>query len=71
MSLIAAIRQLYACVGIPPTIEQSVDADIPEMVRRALAEAHGAYPVPTYMSAAECVAVVWRDAGEWTEKEQF
>lgn len=48
-SLIAAIRQLNASIGIPPTIEQITDADIPEIVRRALAEAHGTYPVPVYI----------------------
>ena len=63
MSLIAAIRELNARVGIPPTIEQIADADIPEIARRALAEAHGTYPVPTYMSAADCTTVVRRAAG--------
>ena len=63
MSLVVAIRQLNACVGIPPTIEQIADADIPEIVRRALAEAHGTYPVPKYMSAADCTTIVRRAAG--------
>ena len=63
MSLVVAIRQLNACVGIPPTLEQIADADIPEIVRRALAEAHGTYPVPAYMSAADCTKVVRRAAG--------
>jgi alcohol dehydrogenase class IV len=63
MSLVAAIQRLNARVGIPPTIEQIADADIPEIVQRALAEAHGTYPVPKYMSAADCTAVVQRVAG--------
>jgi alcohol dehydrogenase class IV len=63
MSLVAAIRGLNASVGIPPTIEQIADADIPEIVQRALAEAHGTYPVPTYMSAADCTTIVRRAAG--------
>ena len=63
MSLVVAIRQLNACVGIPPTLEQIADADIPEIVRRALAEAHGTYPVPAYMSAADCTNIVRRAAG--------
>jgi alcohol dehydrogenase class IV len=63
LSLIAAIRGLNASVGIPATIEQIADADIPEIVQRALAEAHGTYPVPTYMSAADCASVVRRAAG--------
>jgi alcohol dehydrogenase class IV len=63
LGLIAAIRGLNASVGIPATIEQIADADIPEIVQRALAEAHGTYPVPTYMSAADCTSVVRRAAG--------
>jgi alcohol dehydrogenase class IV len=61
--LIAAIRALNTSVGIPATIEQIADADIPQIVQRALAEAHGTYPVPAYMSAADCTAVVRRAAG--------
>ena len=63
LSLIAAIRELNASIGIPPTIEQIADADIPDIVQRALAEAHGTYPVPTYMSAADCTTIVRRAAG--------
>jgi len=70
-SLIAAIRQLNASVGIPPTIEQIAAADIPEIVRRALAEAHGTYPVPKYMSTADCLAIVRRAAGTSPEKKDI
>ncbi len=63
-SLIVAIRRLNASIGIPPTIEQIADADVPQIVQRALAEAHGTYPVPTYMSAADCATVVRRAAGK-------
>ena len=63
MSLVDGIRRLNAGIGIPPTIEQIADADIPEIVRRALSEAHGTYPVPKYMSATECATVVRRAAG--------
>ncbi len=62
-TLIHAIRRLNASVGIPSTIEQIADPDIPEIVKRALAEAHGTYPVPAYMSAADCATVVRRAAG--------
>jgi alcohol dehydrogenase class IV len=62
-SLIVAIRHLNARIGIPSTIEQIADADIPEIVRRALAEAHGTYPVPKYMSAAECINMVQYASG--------
>lgn len=63
VDLIAAIRALNASVGIPATLEEIVDTDIPEIVRRALAEAHGTYPVPAYMSAADCTRVVRQAAG--------
>ena len=63
MNLIATIRRLNERIGIPPTIEQIADADVPQIVQRALAEAHGTYPVPTYMSADDCTTVVRRAAG--------
>jgi alcohol dehydrogenase class IV len=63
MNLVVAIRRLNASVGIPPMLEQIADADIPEIVRRALAEAHGTYPVPAYMSAADCTTILRRAAG--------
>lgn len=70
-SLSAAIRRLNASVGIPPTIEQIAAADIPEIVKRALAEAHGTYPVPKYMSAADCLAIVRRAAGASPGKQDI
>jgi alcohol dehydrogenase class IV len=63
MNLVVAIRRLNASVGIPPMLEQIADADIPEIVRRALAEAHGTYPVPAYMSAVDCTTILRRAAG--------
>lgn len=63
MNLIATIRRLNERIGIPSTIEQIADADVPQIVQRALAEAHGTYPVPTYMSADDCPTVVRRAAG--------
>ena len=63
IGLVVGVRRLNDSIGIPPTIEQIADADIPEIVRRALSEAHGTYPVPKYMSAAECATVVRRAAG--------
>jgi alcohol dehydrogenase class IV len=62
-SLIAAIRRLNASIGIPTAIEQIADADVPAIVQRALAEAHGTYPVPIYLSAADCATIVRRAAG--------
>ena len=66
MSLVLQIRQLNERIGIPPTIEQIAEGDVPEIVRRALSEAHGTYPVPKYMTAAECATVV-RQAGGLAE----
>jgi alcohol dehydrogenase class IV len=63
IGLVAAVRELNASVGIPATIKEIADADIPEIVRRALAEAHGTYPVPKYMSAQDCTTIVRQAAG--------
>ncbi len=63
VELKVVVPVLNASVGIPPTIEQIADADIPEIVQRALVEAHGTYPVPMYMSAADCATIVRRAAG--------
>jgi len=70
LSLVAEIRRLNARIGIPPTIEQIADADVVQIVERALAEAHGTYPVPTYMSAADCATIVRRAAGATPGKEE-
>ena len=40
-------------------------------MRRALAEAHGTYPVPKYMSTADCLAIVRRAAGTSPEKKDI
>jgi alcohol dehydrogenase class IV len=60
---IAEIRRLNMLIDIPVTIEKIEVADIPELSRRALAEAHGTYPVPKYMTSADCNALVSRVAG--------
>jgi alcohol dehydrogenase class IV len=60
---IAEIRRLNELMGIPATLDCVAVTDIPELVRRALAEAHGAYPVPRYMSNADCYKVVGLVAG--------
>jgi alcohol dehydrogenase class IV len=63
-SLSLAVRQLNESIGIPAIIEQITDVDVPQIVQRALAEAHGTYPVPTYMSVADCTGIVRRTAGQ-------
>ena len=62
-AFIAEIRRLNALMGIPATLDSVAVTDIPELVRRALAEAHGTYPVPKYMSNADCHDVVGLVAG--------
>jgi alcohol dehydrogenase class IV len=63
LAFIAEIRRLNTRMDIPATLDGVDVADIPELVRRALAEAHGTYPVPKYMSNADCDAVVGLVAG--------
>ena len=60
---IAELRRLNALVGIPATLAKVEVKDIPELVRRALAEAHGTYPVPKYMSISDCEHVINLVAG--------
>lgn len=62
-AFIAEIRRLNALLGIPATLDKVEAKDIPELVRRALAEAHGTYPVPKYMSKADCDVVLDLVAG--------
>ena len=62
-AFIAEIRRLNTLLGIPATLDCVAVTDIPELVRRALAEAHGTYPVPKYMSNADCYDVVGLVAG--------
>ena len=62
-AFIAHIRWMNTQMDIPETLDRVNVVDIPEIVRRALAEAHGTYPVPKYMSNADCDAVVSLVAG--------
>jgi len=63
LAFIAEIRRLNALMDIPPNLDQVEVKDIPELARRALAEAHGTYPVPQYMSEADCLQVINKLAG--------
>jgi alcohol dehydrogenase class IV len=60
---IAEIRRLNGQVGIPATLDKVEAKDIPDLVRRALAEAHGTYPVPKYMTESDCQKVINLVAG--------
>ncbi len=57
-AFIEQIKGMNQRMGIPTTIAQLRAEDIPLIARRALAEAHPEYPVPTIMSLAECEALV-------------
>ena len=57
-AFIAAVRELEVQVEIPPTLQALREEDIPGIAEDALAEAHLNYPVPRYMSQAECEALL-------------
>ncbi|MCA9520405.1 MAG: iron-containing alcohol dehydrogenase [Myxococcales bacterium] len=58
LRFIEAIEQLNQRMGIPTTIKELRAKDIPLITRRALEEAHPAYPVPRIITEAECEALV-------------
>jgi alcohol dehydrogenase class IV len=49
-----AVDQLNHDLGIPTTLAALREADIPKLAAAACHEAHTGYPVPRYMSQAEC-----------------
>jgi alcohol dehydrogenase len=51
---IDAVRDLMAKIDIPPRLAALVATDIRPIARQALGEAHLNYPVPRYMSQAQC-----------------
>lgn len=53
-AFIARVRELSRAVGVPPVLDTLRAEDIPEIARRAMAEAQGFYPVPRFMSTAQC-----------------
>ncbi|MBX3637532.1 MAG: iron-containing alcohol dehydrogenase, partial [Rubrivivax sp.] len=55
-----AIDALNRDLGIPTTLAALREADIPALARAALHEAHTGYPVPRYMTRAECEALIRR-----------
>jgi len=57
-AFIAAIRGLNQRMGIPDRLEQIREADIPLIVTRVLHEAHPLYPVPRFMTPADCEHVI-------------
>jgi alcohol dehydrogenase len=55
-----AIDTLNSDLGIPTTLAALREADIPALAKAALHEAHTGYPVPRYMTRAECEALIRR-----------
>lgn len=51
---IGAVERLIADLEIPATLEALREADIPALAAAALREAHTGYPVPRYMTQAQC-----------------
>lgn len=49
-----AVDQLNADLGIPLTLQALQESDIPDLARAACHEAHTGYPVPRYMTQAQC-----------------
>lgn len=52
------IRSMAAAFDIPSVLSDLIPADIPEIARSALREAHLTYAVPKYMDQAGCEALV-------------
>jgi alcohol dehydrogenase class IV len=54
------VRELNRTVGIPAKLEALKAADIPEVARAAMVEAHRDYPVPKNMSLPQAEALLQR-----------
>ena len=52
------VEQLLRDLDIPEHLAALREADIPALARSACAEAHGGYPVPRYMTLAQCEALL-------------
>jgi len=57
---IDGVRALNAELGIPSTLADLREADIPDLARAACKEAHLGYPVPRYLDEAGCEALIRR-----------
>lgn len=53
-----AVDQLNQDLGIPTYLEALRESDIPALAKAACFEAHTGYPVPRYMSPAQCEAMI-------------
>jgi alcohol dehydrogenase class IV len=55
---IASVEALGRAVGIPATVAELREADIPALARAACREADTNYPVPRYMSPETCEGIL-------------
>lgn len=55
---IEGVCALNRDIGIPTTLEALREKDIPALARAALREAHTGYPVPRYMTQAQCEEMI-------------
>lgn len=55
---LAAVDQLNRDLNIPTFLAALKEKDIPALARAALHEAHTGYPVPRYMTQAQCEAMI-------------
>ena len=63
-AFIRAIRKLNALMGIPATIGEIVEEDIPDLALHAFREANPTYPVPRIFSREDFTSVYHRLAGK-------
>jgi len=57
-AFIDGVCALNEDIGIPTTLQALREEDIPALARAALQEAHSGYPVPRYMTQAQCEAMI-------------
>ncbi|HNT40129.1 MAG TPA: iron-containing alcohol dehydrogenase [Rubrivivax sp.] len=57
-AFIDGVCALNEDIGIPTTLQALREEDIPALARAALQEAHTGYPVPRYMTQAQCEAMI-------------
>jgi alcohol dehydrogenase class IV len=53
-----AVEALTKRLGIPPTLSTLREEDIPALAQAACREAEANYPVPVYLSQADCEGLI-------------
>lgn len=57
-AFVEAVEKLNSALDIPKSIKRLKEEDVSVIAQRALKEAHGTYPVPRYMTQAQCEQIV-------------